>query len=443
MTDTQLQDYLNYFSLKELPFAPTPDPHFLFPTEENQQALQGIYTCVKRGEGYAVLTGDIGTGKTLICRALLELFEKDNIETALLVNPFINEEELVRTLLNDFGVIQEHAAGDAAGGGGRPDVQQMMEQITDFLTRKAHEGKRCVAIIDEAQNLPISALEQLRIMGNLETNKEKLLQIILVGQNEFLDVLKHGRLMQLVQRISNWYRLGPMSKGVVGEYFRFRLQQAGLQKTLKLSPEALGTVYRLTGGYPRLMNILFDRTMREASMQRKWGIDDDDVVRASEGMPTIQDRRERGAGRAMARAGRLLQAAAIVTLLLLAGLGGFWLRGKQSGGDHQQGPAITPPTESTQLGKWNLQVGEFEVKHVAEASVRTALGSLEKATGKAARKGFVLTVDKGDKQVFLAVIGGFADADEAQFAAKVLERLGVEALPVDGQQLQKQIGAGP
>ncbi|MBT5608579.1 MAG: AAA family ATPase, partial [Lentisphaerae bacterium] len=220
MTTVREDDYIHFYGLTEAPFALTPDPHFLFPTEANQKALQGIYSCVRRGEGYAVLTGDIGTGKTLICRALLELFERDKIETALLVNPFISEEELVRALLNDFGVSLSDVAPGEETSGSRAEVQRMMDAFTDFLTERSENGVRCVAIVDESQNLPISALEQLRIMGNLETNKEKLLQIVLVGQNEFLDALKHSRLMQLVQRISNWYRLGPMPRSIVGDYFR-------------------------------------------------------------------------------------------------------------------------------------------------------------------------------------------------------------------------------
>ena len=439
MTTVREDDYIHFYGLNEAPFALTPDPHFLFPTEANQKALQGIYSSVRRGEGYAVLTGDIGTGKTLICRALLELFERDKIETALLVNPFISEEELIRALLNDFGVdVGDAKAGGDAGGGARAEVQRMMDSFTDFLAERSQQGVRCVAIIDESQNLPISALEQLRIMGNLETNKEKLLQIVLVGQNEFLDALKHSRLMQLVQRISNWYRLGPMPRNIIGDYFRFRLEQAGLQKGLPISPEAISLVYKLTRGYPRLMNILFDRTLREVHALRKWGIDDGDVARASEGMPAVEDAPSSGRG---GRFGTLLKLILVAGLLATAAGIGFWLRGRVPGDPPPSlptppaigGTATTGEAEAAPT-RWRVSVGEHDDKADAQGAVRQALSHLRQVGGNTSITGFVVTVRRGNAgERYRAVIGGFLRKEAAASAASVLDRVGVAADVHEGE----------
>jgi len=416
MTEQQQhhEDYLEYLGLKEPPFALTPDPHFLFPTEENQKALQGIFGCVKRGEGYAVLTGDIGTGKTMICRALLGLFEQEGYETALLVNPFISEAELLRALLTDFGVHPRTDSEIRAPGAGSTDVQRMVEEITDFLARNAKEGKRCVALVDEAQNLPISALEQLRILGNLEKNKEKLLQIVLVGQNEFLDTLKNPRLMQLVQRISNWFRLGPLPQQCVAEYFRFRLEQAGLQKGLDIGKNATVLATKLTRGYPRLMNILFDRALREVCWHRKWGIEESDIQRASKGMPSVQSVAGGSTpGSGQSKGGHSVKLGVAVLLMLVAGIAGFMLNKLIGNGETITTP---PPQVQPKTGPWTLVIGQFDVKEDASESVGRALSILKESPERQLCQGYIAEAQQDGATFYMALIGSFTDNEQAAAA---------------------------
>ncbi len=276
--NAQTPEYLDYFGLREAPFALTPDPAFLFLTESHQRALEGLAGFVSRGEGYAVLYGDIGTGKTTLCRALLERLHP-NVETALIVNPFLDEADLLRAIASDLGIPLQDTPAE------RSNTQKLLETVGGFLAETRRGGKRCAVIMDEAHNLPIPALEQLRVIGNLETNKEKLLQVILVGQEELMDLLSSPRVTQLHQRIARWFHLDPLTAEDIELYFRFRMERAGMEKELKITREASALVHRLTSGYPRLLNMLFDRALTSVAQKRKWVVEAEDVRAASEQMP--------------------------------------------------------------------------------------------------------------------------------------------------------------
>src|SRR3954466_14205795 len=196
--------YEHYYGLSEKPFSLTPDPKFLYRSPSHANAFELLQYAIRRREGFVVVTGDIGTGKTTLCRALLEEIDRTTY-TALLLNPFLSEEDLLKRILQDFGVVSREniKAGQLNG----VSKQELIETLYDFLLGLIPLKSNAVLIIDEAQNLPLSVLEQIRILSNLETDKEKLLQIILVGQLNLLPLLKSPEMRQLDQRVSIRYQL--------------------------------------------------------------------------------------------------------------------------------------------------------------------------------------------------------------------------------------------
>jgi general secretion pathway protein A len=197
--------YEEYYGFVEKPFSLTPDPKYLYRSESHANAFELLQYAIERHEGFAVITGDIGTGKTMLCRALLEQTDKKTF-TALLLNPFLSEEDLLKTILQDLGVLSRNDERLAR----QPSKQELINTLYDFLLSLLPLGARAVLIIDEAQNLPVHILEQIRILSNLETDKEKLLQIILVGQLNLVPLLRSPELRQLDQRISIRYELKPL-----------------------------------------------------------------------------------------------------------------------------------------------------------------------------------------------------------------------------------------
>ena len=209
-------------------------------------------------KGFVVITGDIGTGKTTLCRALLEQVDRRTF-TALVLNPFLSEEDLLRLILQEFGVVSrdEIKRGRLAG----VSKQELIETLNEFLLSLQPLRAQALLIIDEAQNLPLQVLEQIRILSNLETEKEKLLQIVLVGQSNLKDVLQKPELRQLDQRVSIRYDLKPLSKEETCAYVQHRLSVAGGGAAVSFAPKALARVHRYTAGIPRLINLLCDRAL--------------------------------------------------------------------------------------------------------------------------------------------------------------------------------------
>ena len=423
------RDYLDFFGLVEAPFALTPDPAFFFSTEDNQAAFTGICTCINRGEGYAVLTGDIGTGKSTLCRMLLSHLE-ESAETAFIVNPFLNEAELLRAILLDLGIQQEQDAPTA----GKPGTQELVNDINDFLVQAHRKHRRCVAIIDEAHNLPISTLEQLRILGNLETNKEKLLQIVLVGQRELLDLLNSPRLGQLHQRIANWYHLEPLSAQQEIPYFSFRLERAGLHRPIRLSPGAAARAHKLTRGFPRLMNILFDRALCEARSQQKWEVSEKDVRQASKGVPL--EHGIPGSGRPPSEGKRRRRAPVALLLILaaaLGALGGLWAAGLF------RPPPQEPPSQTAPLPvrRWAISLGTFNTMADAQQAVRDACAALQAVPGAASQQGYVVTLlGKERQERYQANVGEFKENEGALVACGTLRERGLSCNVVEGKALE-------
>src|SRR6188474_1959732 len=216
--------YESYYGFAEKPFSLTPDPKFLYRSESHANAFELLQYAMRRREGFVVVTGGIGTGKTTLCRALLEQIDRTTF-TALVLNPFLSEEDLLKRILLDFGVIsrEELKTRNLTG----VSKQELIDAISDFLLGLIPLKASAMLIIDEAQNLPLQVLEQIRILSNLETDKEKLLQIVLVGQLELQTLLRSPQLRQLDQRVSIRYELRPLTREETSAYVGHRLTIAG------------------------------------------------------------------------------------------------------------------------------------------------------------------------------------------------------------------------
>jgi general secretion pathway protein A len=247
-----------YYGFTEKPFSLTPDPKYLYKSESHANAFDLLQYAIRRREGFVVVTGDIGTGKTTLCRAILEQLDRKTF-TALVLNPFLSEEDLLRLILQDFGVVsrEEIKRGRLAG----VSKQELIDTLNEFLLSLLPLGAGALLIIDEAQNLPHQVLEQIRILSNLETHKEKLLQIVLVGQLNLKDLLRSPDLRQLDQRVSIRYELKPLTREETSAYIAHRLTIAGGGSVVSFAPKALDLVHKYTGGIPRLINLVCDRAL--------------------------------------------------------------------------------------------------------------------------------------------------------------------------------------
>ncbi|WP_305042301.1 ExeA family protein [Geoalkalibacter sp.] len=246
--------YLDYFGLQEAPFSIAPDPRYLFMSEHHREALAHLVYGIRSEGGFVLLTGEVGTGKTTVCRCLLEQLP-DNCEVAFVLNPKVTSRELLATICDELEIAYPE---------GNQSVKVFVDRINAYLLANHAAARRTVVIIDEAQNLGPAVLEQLRLLTNLETNREKLLQIILLGQPEFREMLARQELRQLSQRITARYHLTPLSYADMQAYVRHRLQVAGLAPAASVDlfpPRVLRRLFRLSGGVPRLVNLLCDRAL--------------------------------------------------------------------------------------------------------------------------------------------------------------------------------------
>ena len=242
--------YKEYFGLEEMPFSIAPDPRYLYMSEQHREALAHLLYGFNSDGGFVLLTGDVGTGKTTICRCLLEQLP-DNTSTAFIINPKLTVEELLAVICDEFGI--RYPAGNES-------IKIFIDYINSYLLEAHVKGNKAVLVIDEAQNLSADVLEQLRLLTNLETNQVKLLQIILLGQPELRDKLSRPELRQLSQRIIARYHLGALSKKEVSAYVTHRLTVAGVKNQL-FTASAIDKLYKLSGGVPRLINVLCDRAL--------------------------------------------------------------------------------------------------------------------------------------------------------------------------------------
>ena len=249
--------YLAFFGLNEKPFAITPDPRYLFLSERHAEALAHLLYGVTEAGGFIQLTGEVGTGKTTVVRSLLAQTPK-HAEIALILNPRMTAPEFLLTICEELGIgVQDSATGS---------LKDLVDILSQYLLRAHSGGKRVVLVVDEAQNLAPEVLEQVRLLTNLETNTQKLLQIILIGQPELRELLDRNELRQLAQRITGRYHLCPLTLEETAAYVRHRLRVAGATSDI-FTPAALREVHRRSGGVPRLINVLCDRALLGAYTQ--------------------------------------------------------------------------------------------------------------------------------------------------------------------------------
>jgi len=243
--------YAAYFGLKENPFSLSPDARYLFLSEQHRDALNCLIYGIKEKKGFVLISGDIGTGKTTICRSLINSLD-DSVESALIFNTAISDLELLETVLNEYGIDFK---------GELKTKKNYIDILNEFLLKNFAAGKSAVLLIDEAQNLSHSVLEQIRMLSNLETETEKLIQIILIGQPELNNTLMLPALRQLNERITVRYDLKPLSSPEVREYIQHRLKVAQGPGSLKFTNGAYNLIYNFTEGIPRRINALCDRAL--------------------------------------------------------------------------------------------------------------------------------------------------------------------------------------
>jgi general secretion pathway protein A len=255
--------YEEYFGLKKKPFSIVPDPRYFFMSSGHSEALAHLLYGIRSEGGFVLLTGEVGAGKTTVCRRLLELVPSD-IEVAFILNPKQTSEELLANVCDEFGIGYPENTGS---------IKVLVSRINDYLLDLHEKGRRAVLIIEEAQNLSPDVLEQIRLLTNLETHEQKLLQIILLGQPEFRDMLSRPELVQLSQRITARYHLGPLNEEETVAYVNHRLSVAGLARGQLFPPATIKKLYRLTGGVPRLINVTCDRALLGVFTQEKERVD--------------------------------------------------------------------------------------------------------------------------------------------------------------------------
>jgi len=391
--------YEDYYGFAEKPFSLTPDPKFLYLSESHRSAFDLLQYAIRRREGFVVVTGDIGTGKTTLCRAILGELDPRTF-TALVLNPFLSEEDLITLILQDFGVVSREEVKRGRLGG--VSKQELIDTLNEFLLSLLPIGGRAIVIIDEAQNLPAQVLEQIRILSNLETDKEKLLQVVLVGQLNLQAILRAPEMRQLDQRVSLRYQLNPLNREETAAYVAHRLRVAGGSGAVSFTPKALELVHRFSGGTPRLINLLCDRALLGGYGARAHRIPPEAVAKAAETL----DLRPRRTG-LVARVRKL--AGALVTGMVASVLLG-----------------ATAASVAMEMG-WRPPI-------VSAAVARPA--------GPPIGAGTAASAVETPRPAFAILVGSYPDAESATSVRQQLEALGYRPYQVAAGPTARQVLVG-
>jgi len=258
--------YKAFYNLRENPFSVTSDPAFFYSSKKHSEAFSHLVYGIEHRKGIIVVTGEIGTGKTTLCRTLLNRLDQ-NTKTAFILNPYFSELQLLQLIVKDLGIQTK-----------QKNKLALVDALNEFLLEETVQNHNVIVIIDEAQNLKARQLEQIRLLSNLETEKEKLLQLILVGQPELIEKLKLSSLRQLTQRVSVRFHILPLEKPEAEEYIYHRLKVANVdpnaEPTVKFTPEAIERIYHYSEGTPRLINIICDRALLAGFVKEVFVIDE-------------------------------------------------------------------------------------------------------------------------------------------------------------------------
>lgn len=273
--------YERFFGLREHPFALTTDPRFHYKTASHRHAFEELKHGLERDEGFLLLTGDTGTGKTTLCRTVIDSLGGRTF-SAIITNPAVADAELLRVVLRDFGVVSREEI--RRGRFESADAQHLHETLESFLRSLAPLGARAVLVVDEAQGLAPRTLEQLRVLGNMEAGGRGLIQIILSGQRRLESTLAADDMTQLAQRISRRVQLEPMSRDEVEQYIAHRLRVAGGEAQVGFTPDAIALVHRESKGIPRSVNLLCDRALEEARSDGTSTVAVEHVKRSAKGI---------------------------------------------------------------------------------------------------------------------------------------------------------------
>jgi general secretion pathway protein A len=314
--------YESFYGLSEKPFSLTPNPRYVFYSEHYRAALDHLLYGLQEKEGFMLLTGMVGTGKTTLCRELLESLDAKKHRTALIFNPFLNGTEMLQALLTEFGCSYPPGASK----------KELLDRLNRFLLSQLIEGHTCIAVFDEAQHLSAEFLEQIRVLSNLETEKEKLLQIILVGQPELRERIQQPSLAQLDQRVSLRCTLRDLNREETERYLYHRLNVAGAQGRIHFSGRAVARIHAESHGVPRLINLIADRTLLAGYVTQTMKLGPRHVEQGlaslrGEGSESTAAPRLSGGGRRWWRPLTVTLTAAAAAILLALGAAAVWYAG--------------------------------------------------------------------------------------------------------------------
>ena len=345
--------YTNYFGLKEKPFSISPDPRYLYMSELHREALAHLLYGISGDGCFILLTGDVGTGKTTVCRCLLAQLP-DNTDVALVVNPRLTVFELLATICDELEIPFEKS---------EKSVKAYIDRLNVYLIEAHARGRNVALLIDEAQNLGLDLLEQLRLLTNLETDQKKLLKIVLLGQTELREMLNQKEAAQISQRITSRYHLLPLDRLNSFAYIHHRLAVAGERREI-FSKTAMSRIFELSDGIPRLINVLCDRSLLGAYVEEKYQVSPRIVDKAArEVLGDVSEKKEKPAPRQLWKK-RLL---AVVIILLGSGGATYYFSEQVPFEKRNEQAAVVAESVPQQVEEKSIAVEEPE--QITEAAV--------------------------------------------------------------------------